>query len=80
MKEAPRIEWQIAGYETRENMNSGPAKPNTWLARFGSGYLILHANRAGSETMVFVSDLDSGLMDVPMWEQAVGSIDPRLES
>lgn len=47
MKEAPRIEWWAA-------TEDADGKPNTWTARFGDGYLVLHASPIGDETMVHV--------------------------
>ncbi len=84
MTEAPEIKWQIAAHETRESMNSGPAKPNTWTARFGSGYLILHANRSGSETMVYISDNASYLGKFALYggdpDDVLDSVDLSRES
>jgi hypothetical protein len=34
-------------------------KPNTWTARFGAGYLVLHSSPTGSETLVYVPDAES---------------------
>lgn len=36
-------------------------EPNTWAAEFGQGYLVVHANPAGGECMVYVPHAVSGL-------------------
>lgn len=57
MTESQRtITWMAASED-------GKGIVNTWTARFGAGYLVLHSSPTGAETMVYVPDSMSGLSE-----------------
>lgn len=65
---APQVKWEAIGYHSTADrhlldLQTGAVSPmpNTWVAEFGAGYLVVHASPSGAECMVYVPHEVSGL-------------------